>query len=203
MSKKRKIKEAFKNVNSIDIFLDRVKNNNENMNYLINNYFNNDTIELAIKSLNNIKNTNKEKEFIDYMHYVDKRLNFAGQASENRRHKIPTMFAGAIYIDKYQKEFNIYTAQQKMVISKFSAIEYLDFYKNINKTFSKKIMDTIVNKNKDWAFQDDFMRIANKYRDKKTEEEIIEYLNEHDEGDLIRENFLDFQKNLEKVGKLI
>ena len=133
MSKKRKIKEAFKNVNSIDIFLDRVKNNNENMNYLINNYFNNDTIELAIKSLNNIKNTNKEKEFIDYMHYVDKRLNFAGQASENRRHKIPTMFAGAIYIDKYQKEFNIYTAQQKMVISKFSAIEYLDFYKNINK----------------------------------------------------------------------
>ena len=203
MSKKRKIKEAFKNVNSIDIFLDRVKNNNENMNYLINNYFNNDTIELAIKSLNNIKNTNKEKEFIDYMHYVDKRLNFAGQASENRRHKIPTMFAGAIYIDKYQKEFNIYTAQQKMVISKFSAIEYLDFYKNINKTFSKKIMDTIVNKNKDWAFQDDFMRIAYKYRDKKTEEEIIEYLNEHDEGDLIRENFLDFQKNLEKVGKLI
>lgn len=203
MSKPRKLKEAFKNVNSIDIFLDRVKNNNENMNYLINNYFNNDTIELAIKSLNNIKNTNKEKEFIDYMHYVDKRLNFAGQASENRRHKIPTMFAGAIYIDKYQKEFNIYTAQQKMVISKFSAIEYLDFYKNINKTFSKKIMDTIVNKNKDWAFQDDFMRIAYKYRDKKTEEEIIEYLNEHDEGDLIRENFLDFQKNLEKVGKLI
>ena len=203
MSKKRKIKEAFKNVNSIDIFLDRVKNNNENMNYLINNYFNNDTIELAIKSLNNIKNTNKEKEFIDYMHYVDKRLNFAGQASENRRHKIPTMFAGAIYIDKYQKEFNIYTAQQKMVISKFSAIEYLDFYKNINKTFSKKIMDTIVNKNKDWAFQDDFMRIAYKYRNEKKEDEIIDYLNEHNEGDLIRENFLDFQKNLEKVGKLI
>ncbi len=203
MSKPRKEKEAFKNVFSIDDFLDKVKNSNDNMNYLMNNYFNNDTIQESMNCLKHLTETNREQEFISFMHFVDKKLNFAGQGNENRRHKIPTLFAGAIYIDKFPKEFNIYTAEQKMVISKFSAIEFLDFYENINNIFSRKIMDTITNKNKDWAFQDDFMRIAYKYRNEKTEDEIIDYLNEHDEGDLIRENFLDFQKNLEKVGKLI
>ena len=73
--------------------------------------------------------------------------------------KIPTIFAGAIYIDKYEKEFNIYTSPQKMIIAKYSAVEELDFYKNINNKFSRELMDTIVNKNKDWSFQDDFMKI--------------------------------------------
>lgn len=200
MSRKRKEKEAFKNVSSIDEFLDRVKNNSENLNYLTNNYFNDDTIEQSIKCLNNIKDTNKEKAFLDYMHFVDKRLNFAGQANENRRHKIPTIFAGAIYIDKYEKEFNIYTAPEKMIIAKFSAIEFLDFYENINNIFTKNIMDTIINKNKDWAFQDDFMQIAYKYKDVKAEDEIINYLNEKTDSELIRESFEDYQKAIEKAG---
>lgn len=200
MSRKRKEREAFKNVCSIEDFLDKVKNSNENMNYLINNYFNDDTIEESIKCLNHLKNTNKEIEFLDYMHFVDKKLNFAGQASENRRHKIPTIFAGAIYIDKFSKQFNIYTVPQKMIIAKYSAIEFLDFYENINNIFSRKVMDTIINKNKDWAFQDDFMKIAHKYNKEKTEEEIIKYLNEHDEVELIRESYEDFQKAIEKAG---
>lgn len=203
MSRTRKEKEAFKNVFSIEDFLDRIKSSNENIKCLTNNYFNDDTIEVAIACLNNIKNNNKEKDFLDYMHFVDKNLNFPGQASENKRHKIPTIFAGAIYIDKFEKEFNIYTAPQKMIISKFSAIEYLDFYENINNIFSREVMDTIINKNKDWSFQDDFMTIAYKYRNEKSNEEIINYLNEHDDGYLIRENYEDLEKELEKVGTLI
>ena len=58
MSRKRKEKEAFKNVSTIDAFLDRIKNSNENMKYLMDNYFNDDTIEESINSLNNMKNTN-------------------------------------------------------------------------------------------------------------------------------------------------
>ena len=90
-----------------------------------------------------------------------------------------------------------------MIISKFSAIEYLDFYENINNIFSREVMDTIINKNKDWSFQDDFMTIAYKYRNEKSNEEIINYLNEHDDGYLIRENYEDLEKELEKVGTLI
>ena len=200
MSRSRKEKEAFKNVFSIEKFLEQIKNSNENMKYLINNYFDDNTIEVAINSLNNLKKSNKEKEFLDYMHFVDKQLNFAGQANQNKRHKIPTIFAGAIYIDKFPKEFNIYTTPQKMVISKFSSIEDLEFYQNINKKFSRKIMDTIVNKNKDWAYQDDFMQIVLKYIDLKTEEEIINYLNNNNDADLIRECFYDFQNEIEKAG---
>ena len=200
MSRTRKEKEAFKNVFSIDNFLERIINNNENMNYLMDNYFNDDTIEVAMNSLKNLKKTDKEYEFINFLHFVDKKLNFAGQARENRRHKIPTIFAGAIFIDKYNKEFKIYTDAQKMVIAKYSIIEDLDFYQNINNNFSRRIMDTIVNKNKDWAFQDDFMKIVLKYKNIKSEDEIINYINENDDADLIRECFYDFQNEIEKAG---
>ena len=197
-------KEAFFDINTIDEFMNAIENSHENMKSLYDNYFYDDNLILAIMCVNSMKNDElKEKEFIKYMHFVDKKLNFPGEAQQNRRHKIPTIFAGAIYIDKFNKEFNIYTDQEKMIISKYSAFEPLDFYENVNHYFGKRVMDAVVSKNKNWGFQDDFLKIVRKYVDLKSEDEIIDYLNEHDEGELIRECFRDFQELLEKMGAYI
>ena len=71
MSKPRKPKEAFKNVNSIDRFIEIIKNNDDNLKFLIDNYFNDDTLETAILSLSRIKsNPDKTKQFLNFMHYA-------------------------------------------------------------------------------------------------------------------------------------
>jgi len=203
MSKPRKPREAFKNVNSINRFIEIIKNNEDNLNCLIDNYFNGEMIETAIVSLNRIKsNSDKTKHFLKFMHYVDSKLNFAGQYNQNKRHKIPTIYAGAIYIDKFEKEFNEYTMEQKLLIAKYSIVEYLEFYKNINKIFSKKIMNCIVEKDKKWSYQTEFMTIAKKYEKTKTEDEIIEYIKSKEPEELLRESYSDFLELVKKIGEL-
>ncbi len=139
MERPRKEKEAFKDINTIEEFLTSIESNDLNLKYLYDNYFNNDTLETALTSINNLKGS-KEKEFIHYLHFVDKKLNFPVQAKQNRRHKIPTIFAGAIYLDKLYKEFKIYTDVQRIIIAKYSITEELDFYKNINNYFSRNLI---------------------------------------------------------------
>ena len=199
MDRPRKEKEAFKDINKIDKFLEVIESNNENLSYLVDNYFYDNNIEIAINCLKALKD-NQEEEFIDFMHYVDRKLNFPGQGKENRRHKIPTIFAGAIYLDKFSKQFNIYTDAQKMIIAKYSIPEDINFYMNINNCFSKEIMDAIIYKTRNWTFQDDYMGIAYKYKDRKSEDEIIDYIFEHDDKDLILESYNDYQEALEKAG---
>ena len=88
MSAKRKEREAFKNIYSVESFLERIKNSNENTRYLLNSFFNDNTIDESIKCIKNIrKNKEKEERFIKFLHFVDSKLNFAGQSSENRRQK--------------------------------------------------------------------------------------------------------------------
>lgn len=203
MSKPRKPKEAFKNVNSINRFIEIIKNNEDNLNCLIDNYFNGEMIETAIVSLNRIKsNSDKTKQFLNFMHYVDSKLNYAGQYNQNKRHKIPTIYAGAIYIDKYEKNFNKYTMEQKLLIAKYSIVEFLEFYKDINNLFSRRIMDCIVSKHKKWSYQTEFMTIAIKYQKTKTEDEVIEYIESKEPDELLRESYSDYLELVKKLGEL-
>lgn len=203
MSKPRKPKEAFKNVNNIDRFIEIIKNNEDNLNCLVDNYFNSDMVETAIVSLNKIKsNPEKTKQFLNFMHYVDSKLNFEGQYNQNKKHKIPTIYAGAIYIDKYEKIFNKYTMEQKLLIAKYSIVEYLEFYKEINNLFSKRMMDCIVAKHKKWSYQAEFMNVAKKHKKDKTEDEVIEYIESKEPEELLRESYSDFLELVKKIGEL-
>ena len=203
MSKPRKPKEAFKNVNSIDRFIEIIKNNDDNLKFLIDNYFNDDTLETAILSLSRIKsNPDKTKQFLNFMHYVDSKLNIAGQYNQKKIKKIPTIYAGAIYIDKFEKIFNKYTMEQKLLIARYSIVEFLEFYKDINNLFSRRIMDCIVSKHKKWSYQTEFMRIAKKYKKTKTEDEVIEYIESKEPDELLRESYSDYLELVKKLGEL-
>lgn len=192
---------VFESVNSIDDFKKIIVNDNDNINYLYRNYVNDENIILSIMCLNSLKRDNdKEEEFVKFIHYVDKKMNFPKEAHQTRRHKIPTLFASAIYFDKYYDNFSIYTEQEKMIIAKYSALESIDFYENINHLFSKKVMDTVILKNNDWSYQEEFLDIVLKYINSKSEDEIISYLLEHNDNELLKENSMSFDRIVEEMG---
>lgn len=130
----------------------------------------------------------KQKEFVKFALFVDRKMNFAGQAKQNRTDKIPTILAGAIYYDRHYEEIMQYELKEQMLLAKFSVMQPLSFYDQASSNYPKELIKAIVRKERNYAFQEWYIELAENYLEKGwTPKEITDYINNNSQENLHKE----------------
>lgn len=192
-----KKRQAFENVLSKEDLLDTL---NENIDYLTNGYLNEDVCSNVLVRIASL-DKEEESEVLNFLHYVDRKLNFAGQGSFNKRHKLPTIISGTNYILNYKSRIKDLSLEEFMVLSKLSIIEEESRYNEILDVYTKDILKEVVSRDKRYGFADFFLTIVEKYHELGfSEKEIIDYLQSHSNDELIKESIAYDDEILRKLG---
>ena len=152
-------------------------------------YFNHDAYEQAIASLHTFDEITK-KRIVEFANYVDSNMNYASQANKNRFHKIPTILAGAIYLDLYPDKIEDLSLEELQILAKYSINLPLIFYKNATMYYNKELLSVIRQISPDYMYQTSYMYLAEKYLGKgQTPDEVTEYFKKTDPKQLLEESF--------------
>ncbi len=179
-----KKRQAFEDVKTKE---DLIKMFQKNIEYLIEGYINDATATTVIvKSLS--MTDEQAKKSLSFLHHVDTKLNFAGQADFNKRHKIPTIVAGMNYIINHEEEVQDLSLDELMVLAKISSIEEEQEYNNLLTIYTKNILSEITSRDNRYGFREFFATIVEKlHGEGKTEQEILKYLQSNNNESLIEE----------------
>ena len=159
----------------------------QQISYVGKSYFIHDVYEQAIASLYVQDDITKEK-IVGFANYVDSNMNLPTQANKNRYHKIPTILAGAIYLDLYPDKVEELSNEELQTLAKYSINLPLIFYKNATMYYTKELLSAINQISSDFMYQSGYMYLAEKYLAAgKTPTEIAKYLLETDPKQLFEE----------------
>ena len=126
-------------------------------------------------------------------------MNFASQAHKNRYHKIPTILAGAIYLDLYPDTVVKLTPAELEILAKHSIILPLSFYKTATMYYTKELLAVINEKGEDFMFKTDYIYFTKKYfKMGKTPTEVTEYFRKTPTEELTEEAFEYERKMMEE-----
>lgn len=193
-------KKAFDQINSIADLRVELQ---ENINYLTGYYLNSETLDAAIAGLN-ILTEQGQKDYLTFVHHVDKSLSLAGAAKANRYHKIPTIMAGLIYYAYYPSTITDLTLDEITILAKFSIVESLQFYENSVEYYGKPLLSTVASLSPDFMYRDGFMHLANKYLKEGTENSsVVTHFETTPLEDLKQEMFTYEQEIVKEVGKYL
>ena len=179
-------RKAFDELKTIKDLKKDIENNPR---YANGTYMNQDALGYAFTGLRMLEEDG-EKNFMKFVHHVDKKLSMGGTANGNRYHKIPTILAGAIYLAYFSEEVADLTLDELTILAKHSIVVPFEFYETSPKTYSKELLGTISSISEDFMFADLYMELA----DKKIEEgqspqEISDYMKTTPTEILNREGF--------------
>lgn len=191
-------RKAFDELKTIKDLKKDIENNPR---YANGTYMNQDALGYAFTGLRMLEEDG-EKNFMKFVHHVDKKLSMGGTANGNRYHKIPTILAGAIYLAYFSEEVADLTLDELTILAKHSIVVPFEFYETSPKTYSKELLGTISSISEDFMFADLYMELA----DKKIEEgqspqEISDYMKKTSTEILNREGF-DYVDSLIQGGSI-
>ena len=191
-------RKAFDELKTIKDLKKDIENNPR---YATGTYMNQDAVGYAFTGLRMLEEDG-EKNFMKFVHHVDKKLSMGGTANGNRYHKIPTILAGAIYLAYFSEEVADLTLDELTILAKHSIVVPFEFYETSPKTYSKELLGTISSISEDFMFADLYMELA----DKKIEEgqspqEISDYMKTTPTEILNREGF-DYVDSLIQGGSI-
>lgn len=167
----------------------------ENINYLTTSYFNQDTLETSLNSFFHMKE-NQKTRLMDFAKYLDQYMNEPQPTGKNRLHKIPTLFAAAIYLNNYQEQIADYTDKELAILAKYSIIEFLDFYEMAPINYPRELLNAIFEKGLDYREHEDYMfLVTDCFKDTNTPNEIINIINSTPRRELLQKSFA-YQKNM-------
>ena len=166
--------------------------------YISKYYFHEDAIEQALASFHTPDEKTQAK-IVAFANHVDKKMNFGGQAHKNRFHKIPTILAGAIYLDLYPEAVEGLTPDELEILAKHSITLPLMFYKSAPMYYTKELLAVINEKGEDFMFKTDYIYLTEKYfKMGKTPTEVTEYFRKTPTEELTEEAFEYERKMMEE-----
>ena len=181
-----KEKLIFNKTTNYDEFLEEMKNQIPEMSKY---YMDEDSLQVALNSINT-KDEETRKKILAFANSVDRKMNFGGQAHKNRYHKIPTILAGAIYLNKYKEEIAALDDDELEILAKHSITFPISFYKQQTMYYTKQLLRTIYEIGPDFMYRTGYMFLTEKYFEQgKTSEEINEYFKTSNLQELLEESF--------------
>lgn len=172
----------------------------ENFYYIDTSTINPNTIETSLINLNNL-NQEQEKNFINFIHYADKIMNYNGQANGNRFQKIPTILSSIIYFANFYDKISNYDYEQIALLAKYSALEEYSFYEESFTIYTPTILNAITMQKTDFMNKCVICEMVMKlFEENKNEQEIIHYINNTDPKVIAQELYKYLKQELEKGG---
>lgn len=171
-----RIKQTFlEDVNSIEEFKEKLHDpfvNEQLMKSMI--YEGN--LEVAFSEMNNL-DKEKEKKFIDFMHYVDKTLyNYSGNDKDAKR-KLRIILSSAIYLGRLYDKIKDYTLRQFLLLCSYSCVATCEQFEYFESVLDQNILDCIIEKDSSFYIQSDLLEIP--FMDMEDYEEDKEYIIRH------------------------
>lgn len=186
-------KFLFQKTQDYEEFLQHV---NEHLPHTSKYYFYSENLEQALTSINT-KDEETRKRILNFANYVDKKLNLGGQAHKNRYHKIPTVLAGAIYLDLYPDKIENLALEEFIILAKHAITLPIMFYKTGTMYYTKELLALIHRIGADYMYHSTYMFLTEKYFNMgKTSEEVTEYFKSTDPKDLLEEAF-EYERQLQ------
>lgn len=141
-------------------------------------------LEVAFSEMNNL-DSEKEKKFIDFMHYVDKTLyNYSGNDKDAKR-KLRIILSSAIYLGRLYDKIKNYTFRQFLLLCCYSSMFSCEQFEYFESVLDQNILDCIIAKDSSFYIQSDLLEIP--FMDIEDYEENKEYIIRHINTSTVRE----------------
>ena len=141
-------------------------------------------LEVAFSEMNNL-DEEKEKRFIDFMHYVDKTLyNYSGNDKDAKR-KLRIILSSAIYLGRLYDKIKNYTFRQFLLLCCYSSMFSCEQFEYFESVLDQNILDCIIAKDSSFYIQSDLLEIP--FMDIEDYEENKEYIIRHINTSTVRE----------------
>ena len=140
--------------------------------------------EVAFSEMNNL-DAEKEKKFIDFMHYVDKTLyNYSGNDKDAKR-KLRIILSSAIYLGRLYDKIKNYTFRQFLLLCCYSSMFSCEQFEYFESVLDQNILDCIIAKDSSFYIQSDLLEIP--FMDIEDYEENKEYIIRHINTSTVKE----------------
>lgn len=141
-------------------------------------------LEVAFSEMNNL-DAEKEKKFIDFMHYVDKTLyNYSGNDKDAKR-KLRIILSSAIYLGRLYDKIKNYTFRQFLLLCCYSSMFSCEQFEYFESVLDQNILDCIIAKDSSFYIQSDLLEIP--FMDIEDYEENKEYIIRHINTSTVKE----------------
>ena len=141
-------------------------------------------LEVAFSEMNNL-DAEKEKKFIDFMHYVDKTLyNYSGNDKDAKR-KLRIILSSAIYLGRLYDKIKNYNFRQFLLLCCYSSMFSCEQFEYFESVLDQNILDCIIAKDSSFYIQSDLLEIP--FMDIEDYEENKEYIIRHINTSTVRE----------------
>lgn len=179
----RKKQTFLEDVNSIEEF--KLKLHDDFVNeQLMKSMIYEGNLEVAFSEMNNL-DAEKEKRFIDFMHYVDKTLyNYSGNDKDAKR-KLRIILSSAIYLGRLYDKIKNYTFRQFLLLCCYSSMFSCEQFEYFESVLDQNILDCIIAKDSSFYIQSDLLEIP--FMDIEDYEENKEYIIRHINTSTVKE----------------
>ncbi len=179
----RKKQTFLEDVNSIEEF--KLKLHDDFVNeQLMKSMIYEGNLEVAFSEMNNL-DKEKEKKFIDFMHYVDKTLyNYSGNDKDAKR-KLRIILSSAIYLGRLYDKIKNYTFRQFLLLCCYSSMFSCEQFEYFESVLDQNILDCIIAKDSSFYIQSDLLEIP--FMDIEDYEENKEYIIRHINTSTVKE----------------
>lgn len=179
----RKKQTFLEDVNSIEEF--KLKLHDDFVNeQLMKSMIYEGNLEVAFSEMNNL-DAEKEKKFIDFMHYVDKTLyNYSGNDKDAKR-KLRIILSSAIYLGRLYDKIKNYTFRQFLLLCCYSSMFSCEQFEYFESVLDQNILDCIIAKDSSFYIQSDLLEIP--FMDIEDYEENKEYIIRHINTSTVKE----------------
>lgn len=133
-------------------------------------------LEVAFSEMNSL-DEEKEKRFIDFIHYVDKTLyNYSGNDKDGKR-KLRIILSSAIYLGRLYDKIKNYTFRQFLLLCCYSSMFSCEQFEYFESVLDQNVLDCIIAKDSSFYIQSDLLEIP--FMDIEDYEENKEYIIRH------------------------
>ena len=115
-------------------------------------------LEVAFSEMNNL-DKEKEKRFIEFMHYVDRTLvNYSGKDKDAKR-KLRIILSSAIYFGRLYDKIKNYNLRQFLLLCSYSCVASCEQFEYFESVLDQNILNCIIEKDSSFYIQSDLLEI--------------------------------------------
>ena len=115
-------------------------------------------LEVAFSEMNNL-DKEKEKRFIEFMHYVDRTLvNYSGRDKDAKR-KLRIILSSAIYFGRLYDKIKNYNLRQFLLLCSYSCVASCEQFEYFESVLDQNILNCIIEKDSSFYIQSDLLEI--------------------------------------------
>ena len=115
-------------------------------------------LEVAFSEMNNL-DKEKEKRFIEFMHYVDKTLYNHSGNDKDAKIKLRIILSSAIYLGRLYDKIKNYTFRQFLLLCCYSSMFSCEQFEYFESVLDQNVLDCIIAKDSSFYIQSDLLEI--------------------------------------------